>query len=292
MSQEPLITPPSPWYLLMEGRAVLELSAFLSSWPFLERMPEGDGHPVLVYPGFMASDASTKPLRYFLDHRGYVSRGWGMGRNRGYSEALHARLRDEVRKMYRSHGRRVSLVGWSLGGVFAREIAREHPDEVRQVITLGSPFANPNLGTNVTWLYRMINRGQPHLDDQELHRRLGLPVPVPSTAIFSRTDGIVHWHCARERSEDHQTENIEVRGSHFGLGHNPFALYVIGNRLSQPEGAWQRFDKLVSRALLTALGRKEITNWQEKISDLDAALARLERLTANKRTHGDEAAEP
>src|SRR5918998_641019 len=126
--------------VLLESRAVLEFGAFAASAPALQLAPKGDGHPVLVLPGLAASDESTRPLRWFLRSRGYHTHGWRLGRNTGPSDRIRKGLRDRVRGIADQHGRPISLVGWSLGGIYAREIARLAPDAVRQVITLGSPF--------------------------------------------------------------------------------------------------------------------------------------------------------
>ena len=185
----------------------------------LARTPRGDGHPVLVLPGFMASDLSTRVLRAFLRERGYQAHGWGLGRNRGGHAELLPALRSRLAEL--AGGQRVSLVGWSLGGVFARELAKAAPERVRAVITLGSPFG-----------------------DRE-------PPPVPSTAIYSRSDGIVHWQACREQPAP-RTENIELIGSHFGLGFHPLALFAIADRLAQRDGDWKPFDRSGVRSALFA----------------------------------------
>jgi hypothetical protein len=135
----------------------------------------------------------------------------------------------------------MSLVGWSLGGIYAREIAKKLPDGVRQVITIGTPFAGTGGDeTHVGWLYRLVSGHNPTLDAQTMHRLRTTP-PVPTTSIYSRSDGIVAWQACLERSDCKHAENIEVDGSHFGLGWNPRVLAVIADRLRQPEGAWQPY---------------------------------------------------
>src|SRR5690349_15987038 len=122
--------PPSRTLQLMELRAFGEFSASLALMPMLQRTPRGDGHPVLVLPGLIASDTSTRLLRAYLASRGYDARGWGLGRNMGLKEGLRDKMLDAVRKIYAETGRKVSLIGWSLGGVYARDIAAELPDMV------------------------------------------------------------------------------------------------------------------------------------------------------------------
>ena len=143
--------------------------------------------------------------------------------------------------------RKVSLIGWSLGGVFAREIARRAPDLVRQVITLGSPFANEPKASNAWRLYELLSERR--VDDWPDKDTMKLPPPVPSTAIYSRTDGIVSWLGCREQDAA-QTQNIEVEGSHCGLGHNPAALYAIADRLALAEDEWCPFDRRGLRSLV------------------------------------------
>lgn len=195
-------------------RAMLEAGSLGPALPWLAGAPRGDGHAVLVLPGFMASDVSTRVLRGFLRERGYTPHGWQLGRNRGPRGVLLDALRRRLELL--SAGGRVSLVGWSLGGVFARELAKALPGRVRSVITLGSPFAA-----------RAESRPAP---------------PVPTSAIYSKSDGIVPWRACRELPSAH-TENIELVGSHCGLGFHPLALLAIADRLAQPEHHWKPFDR-------------------------------------------------
>lgn len=233
LSDTPDIEPPSTWLLLLEGRALAEYGRLLMAWPWLARMPRGDGHGVMVLPGFMASDASTRPMRRLLEKLGYDARGWGLGRNLGARGNLREALRSRLERLYQGHGRKVSLVGWSLGGVYAREMARHAPDLVRQVITLGSPINGHPLANNADALYRRVNNIDEPVDWQSFNRRR-VPPQVPCTAIYSKSDGIVAWQCAMEDPAPN-TQNVEVRGSHCGLGVNPQVLRVIAKTLARPE---------------------------------------------------------
>lgn len=246
----PKIPRPSLRHMLTEGRTILELGAMGASLPLLMRAPRGDGHPVMVLPGFMASDISTKPLRSFLASKGYQSKGWGLGRNFGThivggQQVLSNELLDKVIELSVIHDAKVSLVGWSLGGILAREIARVIPDCVRQVITLGSPFNGPSgSAAPVEGLFELFN-GNLAQGNPEIMKNMLLPPPVPTSALYSKTDGIAHWKaCLHHSFGDHkEAENIQVRGSHSGLGHNPQVVWIVANRLAQPENNWLPYKK-------------------------------------------------
>ena len=242
-----LMRAPGLLRLALEWRAPWEYGAMMAFRPLLNLAPEGDGHPVLVFPGLMASDITTAPLRRFLESRGYAPYGWELGTNKGPREgvldACLARL-VEVRKRHR---RKVSLIGWSLGGLYAREFAKELPRDVRLVISLGTPFTGHPKATNAWRLYELVTGHK--IGAPEVHEPLRIPPPVPTTSIFSRSDGIVAWQCSVEK-EGPLHENIEVEASHFGLGFNPLSWYAIADRLAQPEGAWRPFDRSGPRAWL------------------------------------------
>jgi pimeloyl-ACP methyl ester carboxylesterase len=239
--------PPSRLLLALEVRGIWEFQAFLAAYPLLRGAPRGDGHPVLVLPGLAASDISTKPLRTYLSAQGYAAHGWKQGPNHGPRSGVEAGIDARLAELAQRYNRKVSLIGWSLGGVFAREAARRSADLVRQVITLGSPFANEPKASNAWRLYEALSGRR--VDDWPGREAMKLPPPVPSTAIYSRSDGIVAWQGCCEQ-ESATTENIEVEGSHSGLGYNPMALYAIADRLALPEGDWRPFDRSGLRSLL------------------------------------------
>ncbi|MCC8979589.1 alpha/beta fold hydrolase [Bradyrhizobium acaciae] len=239
--------PPSQLLLALEARGIWELQAFFASYPLLRRAPRGDGHPVLVLPGLSASDMSTRPLRAYLKAQGYAAHGWKLGPNHGPRPGVEAAMDARLAELAERYQRKVSLIGWSLGGVFAREIARRTPELVRQVITLGSPFANEPKASNAWRLYEVLSERR--VDDWPDRDVMKLPPPVPSTAIYSRTDGIVSWRGCREQPGA-RTQNIEVEGSHCGLGHNPAVLYAIADRLALPEDDWSPFDRSGLRGLV------------------------------------------
>jgi hypothetical protein len=231
---------PSPLLLLLEGRAVFEWLSAEITMPMLSRsLPKGDGHPVLVLPGFMAGDFSTSVLRRFLTKQGYAAYGWGQGRNLGPKEGVFDTLRAQLDRLHKEHGRKVTVIGWSLGGIFAREIAREMPDKVRQVITLGSPiYGEPRTTTNVWRTYKFVS-GRHKVEPRE---RGDCQPPVPTTSIYTRVDGVVGWGCCVEKAGP-IADNIEINSaSHMGLGVNPLVLYAIGDRLALDEKKWSHFN--------------------------------------------------
>jgi len=231
---------PGPMLMLLEARAPWEAAALAVAKPWLDRLPASDGHPVLVFPGLAASDWSTAPLRAFLRQRGHAVHAWEQGFNFGPRRGVLQACRDRVRRLADQHGSKLSLIGWSLGGLYARELAKEFADRVRCVVTLGSPFSGHPKATNAWRLYEWVS-GQPVHDDPVLQRQLRAAPAVPTTSIFSRSDGVVAWHCSVNDVLPH-TENIEIVGSHLGMGVNPLALYAVADRLRQDPRAWQRFD--------------------------------------------------
>jgi len=190
-----------------------------------------------VLPGFVGTDASTVVLRRYLELLGYDAYAWELGRNTG-SKAIGAegeKLVERLRHIHEATGKKVSIVGWSLGGVMARIASRSAPDAVRQVITLGSPFAGTPKATNVWQLYEMISGEK--VDSDRTRAKLSdsaAPPPVQATAIWGRADGIAAWQNCQEDHSD-RTENIEVRGSHCGLAVNPTVLFAVADRLAQAE---------------------------------------------------------
>jgi pimeloyl-ACP methyl ester carboxylesterase len=242
MSSAPASTlkPPGTFLLALEGRAPWELGAALAAYPLLRQAPRGDGHAVIVFPGLAASDMSTLPLRAFLGEHGYKPSGWDLRFNLGPREGVLERSLERVLRIRKESGRKVSLVGWSLGGIYAREIAKMAPGDVRAVITLGTPFTG-NPKANHAW--RIFELASGHsLDDAETFERVRMPPPVPTTSILSRSDGIVSWQCCLE-PEAALAESIEVTSSHIGIGMNPAAWYAVADRLAQREGRWKPFHR-------------------------------------------------
>jgi pimeloyl-ACP methyl ester carboxylesterase len=229
---------PNRLLLAAEGpRALGELMWLQAARPLLATAPHGDGHPVLVLPGLVADDRSTVPLRRFLRRLGYRVHGWRLGTNVPSQETIR-RLRDRLARLHAEDGQPMSIVGWSLGGIYAREIARGAPEAVRAVVTLGSPFRPaPGFESHAAPLVRALARPW-GVDPPRTWSGDDRPLPVPSTSVFSRSDGIVPWQACVDASRGPH-ETIEVVGSHCGLGHHPAVLLVVADRLAQPPGGWR-----------------------------------------------------
>ena len=225
--------------LAAEARVGVELAGLAASWGLLATTARGDGHPVLVIPEFLTGDVATWPLRQFLGDRGYAVYGWDQGFNLGPRPDVISALQARIAHLADLHGTRVSLIGVSIGGIYAREAAKSRPDAVRSVITLGTPtrpLADDVLSEEAP--QGLIDALRLAVDS--MRDRIAKAPPVPTTAIYSRTDGLVTWRACLE-AEGPMHESVEVFSSHLGLAHNPLALRVIADRLAQIEGLWQPY---------------------------------------------------
>lgn len=233
---------PAAGLLLTEmPRAALDLTALAAVGPALAVERRGDGHPVLVVPGLVGGDVSTLGLRRYLTWLGYTVSDSGIGMNGGPTEAVVSGLRARLKGLAADTGRPVSIIGWSLGGLYAHELARRTPGSVRQVVTLGSPVS----------LERSRGRSASQLFDRMSHLHVAPSLVlrpwseagalrVPATSVYTRSDGIVSWQACLLRKGTHR-QNIAVHGSHLGLVVNPTVLHVLADRLAQPEGTWRPF---------------------------------------------------
>jgi len=242
----PRIAPPSALLQMLELRASWELAAGVAALPWLRLAPRGDGHTVLVLPGLVASDVSTKMLRDFLKRRGYDVHGWGLGRNYGPRPGVEEAMFETIDRLTDRSGRKISLIGQSLGGAYARLIAARRPEAVRSVITLGSPVAGHPRSSNAWRVYEFTS-GKSSVDPQRWHQ-ITQPPRVPTTSIYSRTDGVVAWQSSIEATEQPHTENLEVVSSHIGMAVHPAVLFAVAERLAQPEGQWKPFERRGWRA--------------------------------------------
>ncbi len=236
------------------ARSMAEAGVFAASLPLLRRAPRGEPHPVLVLPGLLASDMSTVPLRGWLRRLGYPVVGWALGRNRGPTREVVDALPRLVERLAAEHGTPVSIVGWSLGGIFARRLALRSPRQIRQVISLGSPFAlvegqaDRTAGSRAYRQHADLHAADRIHPSDDAARR---PLPVPSTSVYSRGDGVVDWRACLQPVGP-TSENVAVRGSHLGMGHNPGVFWVVADRLAQPAGGWRPF-RAPTRVGLAAL---------------------------------------
>ena len=222
--------------------------------------PPGDGHPVVIFPGLVSDQNSTAPLKEFCRKLGYTAYDWGQGVNTGPQGDLDTwidELAGNVRELTSAHRQRVSLIGWSLGGIYAREVAKKLQGRVRQVITLGTPFGGTAERNGLEWIYGSFGAQQPE-STSDLRARLSSAPDVPTTSIYSRSDGVVDWQACLHDGKQCQTEDVEVDSSHLGLGWNPEALAIIADRLgkrkkSAPPAAWSRRRTERATALLLAM---------------------------------------
>jgi hypothetical protein len=234
-------SPPTLGLIALEIRAFWEFAALLPAWPALQKAPAGDGHTVIIFPGLSAGDASTAPLRRYLTGLGYEVHGWKQGLNLGPRHGVLDAARLQVEEAHRATGRRVSLIGWSLGGIYARELAKLLPDMVHCVITLGTPFASSPKSTNAWRVYEFATGRK--TEHETKNYSLPTPPTVPTTSIYSKTDGVVAWQGSIQvpHKSNPRTENVEVFASHIGMGLNPSAWWTVADRLSQSHDGWEPF---------------------------------------------------
>ncbi|MCZ6830192.1 MAG: alpha/beta fold hydrolase [Gammaproteobacteria bacterium] len=246
--ESPLMPPPHIALALTEAqRALGDYAALTLCRRWLTRLPRGDGHGVMILPGFLGDDGYNGPLRRYLKELGYHSTGWNLGRNLGPRGDMMERALTEISSLADTSGGPVTLIGHSLGGIYARELAKEIPQQIRQVISLGSPFGEGrDSGSYPRRLFSLLNPDEEVTIDRYL---LVDPPPVPTTSVYSRADGVVNWRTALQSGEHQRTQNIEVWGSHCGLTFNPTVWFLLAERLQQSADAWQPFQRSAWRTL-------------------------------------------
>ena len=249
----PDLRPPRLRHSVMElGRVILEMGSTAMLGPLLRTLPDGDGHSIMTLPGFMGADGSMSQLRKFLNQRGYNAIPWGLGRNaaevrsQNIDDFLDHRaetedvIADLVEKEFNATGRKVTLIGWSLGGLYAVALAHRCPQWVRQAITLGTPYGDPR----GTALYSVMgNLYNNEVDDAALERWVahtysGGELRVPVLALHSESDGIVGAGIAKCQGDPRYVTNIAVMASHVGFPFNPLVFAVIANHLVEPQHRW------------------------------------------------------
>ena len=232
------IEAPSKQRLLAELRALPEFLRYRRDRASLRDLPAGDRHPVMVFPGLAASDRLTAPLRANIAAYHYPVVGWELGINFGLRRGLLETMLTRVRIWSDRYGCKATLIGWSLGGLYARELAKRDPGRVRQVITLGTPSVGSLRANNAWRLYEALNDHK--VDNPPLDTRLDECPPVPISSIYSRDEGIVPPEAVMV-PKGQKRENIGVDGSHLGLPWNPQVIRIVLDRLAQPEGKWKPY---------------------------------------------------
>ena len=212
-----------------ELKAPWQLARLIRAAPHLLWAPRGDGRIVVDVPGWKASDRANSPLRGYLRHLGYDARGWGLGTNRGRPEQDALRLGESIVALSTSTGKPITLLGWSLGGLIAREVARNHPEHVSQVITYGTPVV---AGPSHTLAASVFGRAEcERIATLQIQLDTENPITTPITAIFTRTDAVVSWQACIDKTSPN-VEHVEVRSSHLGLGLDPDVWHVVARRLA------------------------------------------------------------
>jgi pimeloyl-ACP methyl ester carboxylesterase len=227
---------PTGFGVLREMRVAADLAAGLLHLPAALAAPRRRrAEPVLLLPGLHAGDTSMWPLRSFLRRLGWDARGWGLGINGGDAPGLLPRVIERAESIAAAHGRRLRLVGWSMGGFLAREVARDRPDLVAHVTTLGTPVVG---GPRYTALAGLFLRRGYDLDavEAECEARARRPIAAPITAIYSRRDGVVAWQACVDRIS-HRVEHVEVDSTHAGLGFDLRVWRIVADRLARPRRA-------------------------------------------------------
>lgn len=229
--------------LFLEPLGVTELVNAIPAWSLLESLPRGNGEPVMVVPGLSTNDISTEIVRSFLKYKGFSAYGWELGFNVKYTESLEKKLIKRIDELYEKHRQKVTLIGWSLGGVTIRILAQHAPEKIKQVIALGAPFSNIKGKTHVSWWYSLLARESVQQFNAQWTKDAAAQPLVPSTAIYSKTDGMVSWEYCIDWVTGPKTQNVEVLCNHLGFGMTPTVWTVLVDRLLQNEDNWQLFDE-------------------------------------------------
>ncbi|MFT5885553.1 MAG: putative esterase [Arcticibacterium sp.] len=220
-----------PSFLLHITEVFRAIFQAIKAWFFMRTYAYqniGKGQIVMVVPGLMGTDLSTKMLRSFLNKMGFRTFGWEMGRNKGRFADL-PRLIEKIKNLHEGSGQKIVLIGWSMGGIFAREVSKQIPQAIKQLITMGSPFGNIHAPNNAKWVFDLLNPERKVMP--EFENQIHQPANVPTLAIYSISDGIVPWEACIEPLEDDLHQNKEVESSHFGMGTNKEVFKVVLERL-------------------------------------------------------------
>ena len=228
-----MMKPPNLVLALSDGpRALADAACLQLASPLLHKLPKtGRRRSVMVIPGFLGDDRGNGPLIRFLRHLGYTATGWRQGRNLGPESFTEDSLTAAMTPLIEAGDGKVALIGHSLGGIYAREIARMSPENIQQVITLGSPFGQGHQhASHASRLYQRLN---PQPDTRDNDDSLNTPPPVPTTAIYTKGDGVVNWRTSLQHGDDHDVHTIKVAGSHIGLNLNAAVWFWVAKKLAE-----------------------------------------------------------
>lgn len=233
---------PNPSLTMLEPfRAAMEFAFQQFATP-PQALP-GDGHPVVIFPGLGADGTSVSILRAHCQQLGYEAFDWGQGFNigpRGEPGAWLEGLADQVSIQLAEYEKPATLIGWSLGGLYARELGKLLAPKLRQVITIATPFNGSADDNSAAWLSSVLGGSATSIDPMWLDR-LRTPPPVPTTSIYSRSDGVIAWETCCHDESSRLVQDIEVDGSHMGMGWNQEVLNIIADRLGQDTGPWRPY---------------------------------------------------
>ena len=229
-----ILQPPSSSHVMREALGLIELPRLLLRFPSLARLPRGNGEPILILPGYGAGDGSTMILKGYLRLLGYRARGWGLGRNRGAASESLPRLLRRLGNLSRRSKQKVVIIGWSFGGYLARELARERPDLVRLVITLGTPVVGGPKYTAAAKSYRKRGIDIEAIAAEVEQRSRLADLEIPVVAIYSRDDSVVAWQACIDRQSPN-IEHVEIKSTHLGFGFSADVYQIIARRLAQFE---------------------------------------------------------
>lgn len=226
---------PNRWLTWAEiPRAIYALITLPLHWRTLSLATKADQRPIMIIPGFGTSDRSTFILRQYLMFLGYRVHGWGLGRNLGAKTiGIHnERLIERLNVIYRHECQPITLIGWSMGGIMARMVARVQPQKICDVISLGAPFTGDPFANKAWQVYeRMSGHSLSHPAAQAQIAESKLPLPVPACSIYSKSDGVVAWQTCLEPNTPH-SRNIAVRSAHIGFGFSAQVFRAVANRLA------------------------------------------------------------
>ena len=235
---------PSVGRFLLEPLGLLEILNNRASQSILKGLSNGNGELVVLIPGFGTGDVLTSLLRNYLKSKNFNVYGWDCGINWKYSEEIEEKFIHKLNELTEKHQQKVTLVGYSLGGVTARIIANRIPNKIKQVIIVGTPIQKINGQNNLEFIYPLLMMGEKIEDFNPVWvKEIATVLPMPSTSIYSKKDGIVPWQNCMDWETGPTTENVEIFSSHLAMFTTPCTWYIIVDRLLQAEDNWQLFDE-------------------------------------------------